>query len=147
VGISFDNEGMEEKLKKFTADKEMPWPQIFEGKGWNTALGEQYDVSGIPFVLLVDGDTGEILGTARDLRGPRCSEFIGKQLAECDRSRRPKRALHHRLQLSGHQRDADAAGLVAHRRTAAGWRRHELSPMFCPPKLQNSSWMASRSPV
>lgn len=82
VGISFDNEGMAEKLKTFTIEKEMPWPQIFEGKGWNTALGEQYDVSGIPFVLLVDGDTGEILATARDLRGPGLSEFIGKRLAK-----------------------------------------------------------------
>lgn len=90
VGISFDNEGMEEKLKKFTADKEMPWPQIFEGKGWNTSLGEQYDVNGIPFVLLVDGDTGEILGTARDLRGPGCSEFIGKQLERKKESSKPK---------------------------------------------------------
>jgi thiol-disulfide isomerase/thioredoxin len=82
VGISFDNEGMNEKLKKFTEDKEMPWVQIYEGKGWETKLGEQYDVSGIPFVLLVDGDSGEILATARELRGPCLSEFIGKQLAK-----------------------------------------------------------------
>lgn len=82
VGISFDNEGMTEKLKKFTEDKEMPWTHIYEGKSWNTTLGEQYDVSSIPFVLLVDGDSGEILGTARELRGPGLSEFIGKQLAK-----------------------------------------------------------------
>ena len=47
----------------------MPWIQIYEGKGWNTSLGETYDVSSIPFVLLVDGDTGEILATTKDLRG------------------------------------------------------------------------------
>ena len=81
VGISFDNEGMTEKLKTFTIEREMPWAHIYEGKGWNTSLGERYDVSGIPFVLLVDGDTGEILATARDLRGPGLSEFIGKRLA------------------------------------------------------------------
>jgi hypothetical protein len=31
-------------------------------------------------VLLVDGDTGEILAEARSLRGPGLSEFIGKAL-------------------------------------------------------------------
>jgi thiol-disulfide isomerase/thioredoxin len=80
VGISFDREGMEEKLKTFTAEKEMPWVQIYEGKMWDTTLGEKYDVSGIPFVLLVDGDTGEILATAKDLRGPGLSEYVGKRL-------------------------------------------------------------------
>jgi hypothetical protein len=38
------------------------------------------DVSGIPFVLLVDGYTGEILGTSRDLRGVCLSDFIAEQL-------------------------------------------------------------------
>ncbi|HMC10858.1 MAG TPA: TlpA disulfide reductase family protein [Pirellulaceae bacterium] len=82
VGISFDSEEMEEKVKEFTEEKEMPWVQIYEGKGWDTRLGEQYDVGGIPFVLLVDGDTGEILATEKDLRGSGLSEFIGKKLAK-----------------------------------------------------------------
>jgi hypothetical protein len=33
-------------------------------------------------VLLVDGDTNEILATERDLRGPGLSDFIGKALAK-----------------------------------------------------------------
>lgn len=37
-------------------------------------------MSAIPFVLLVDGDTGEILADAAALRGPGLSEFIGKIL-------------------------------------------------------------------
>ena len=73
---------MAEKIKEFTTEKEMPWAQIYEGKLWDTTLGEMYDVSGIPFVLLIDGDTGEILATARELRGPKLSEFIGKKLEE-----------------------------------------------------------------
>ena len=81
LGISFDNQNMAEKLKTFTADNAMPWPQIYEGKGWETSLGDLYDVSAIPFVLLVDGDTGEILATARELRGPGLTDFIGKSLA------------------------------------------------------------------
>ena len=82
LGISFDDEDMAEKVTEFTKKREMPWQQIYEGKLWDTTLGEQYDVSGIPFVLLVDGDTNEILATARQLRGPGLSEFIGKALAK-----------------------------------------------------------------
>jgi thiol-disulfide isomerase/thioredoxin len=80
LGVSFDREEMEDKVREFLAEKEITWPQIYEGKGWETSLGIMHDVSGIPFVLLVDGDSGEILATASDLRGPGLSEFIGKQL-------------------------------------------------------------------
>lgn len=82
VGISFDYPNMNEKLATFTKNNEMPWAQIYEGKGWDTSLGELYDVSSIPFVLLVDGDTGEILGTAKELRGPGLSDFIGNALSK-----------------------------------------------------------------
>lgn len=80
LGISFDREGAADQVTEFTKKREMPWQQIYEGKLWNTTLGEQYEVHGIPFVLLVDGDTNEILGTAAELRGPGLSEFIGKAL-------------------------------------------------------------------
>jgi thiol-disulfide isomerase/thioredoxin len=80
LGVSFDQEDMEEKVTKFLKEKEITWSQIYEGKGWETSLGISHDVSGIPFVLLVDGDTGKILAEARALRGPGLSEFIGKAL-------------------------------------------------------------------
>lgn len=80
LGISFDQENMEEKVKDFLKNREMPWTQIYEGKFWETTLGKMHDVSGIPFVLLVDGDTGEILGTAKELRGAGLSDFIAEQL-------------------------------------------------------------------
>ena len=82
LGISFDSQDMGDKLTAFTKEKGMPWPQLYEGKQWDTTLGELYDVSGIPFVLLVDGDSGEILGTAQELRGPGLSDFIGKALSK-----------------------------------------------------------------
>jgi thiol-disulfide isomerase/thioredoxin len=80
LGISFDQENMEEKVNEFLKERELPWPQIYEGKGWNTALGKMHDVSAIPFVLLVDGDTGEILADARQLRGEKLADFIAEQL-------------------------------------------------------------------
>lgn len=81
LGISFDNAGMEEKLRDFLKDRELPWAQVYEGKGWETTIGGQHDVSAIPFVLLVDGDTGKILGTAQELRGPGLSDYVAEQLA------------------------------------------------------------------
>jgi hypothetical protein len=80
LGISLDNEGMDEKVREFLTEKELPWAQVYQGKGWDIDLATTYDVSGIPFVLLVDGDTGEIIGTSRQLRGPGLTEYIGKQL-------------------------------------------------------------------
>ncbi len=80
LGVSFDQANMEEKVKTFLSDRELTWPQIYEGKFWDTSLGKMHEVSGIPFVLLVDGDTGEILGTSRELRGEGLSDFIAEQL-------------------------------------------------------------------
>ncbi len=82
LGISFDQEGKEELLKKFLEERKIPWDQVYEGKFWDTTIGNQHDVSGIPFVLLVDGDTGKILATAKELRGTGLSDFIGKTLGE-----------------------------------------------------------------
>ncbi|XZE52185.1 TlpA family protein disulfide reductase [Planctomycetaceae bacterium SH139] len=82
LGVSFDGEGEEDKVKTFLEERELPWAQIYEGKGWNTDLGTQHDVSGIPFVLLIDGDTGEILANATQLRGEGLPEFIGEVLAK-----------------------------------------------------------------
>lgn len=80
LGVSFDQANMEEKVTEFMKEKEITWPQIYEGKLWETSLGIQHDVSGIPFVLLVDGDTGEILADARGLRGSGLKDLIGKEL-------------------------------------------------------------------
>jgi len=80
LGISFDQENMEEKVNSFLESKEIGWNQIYEGKGWETTLGGMHDVSAIPFVLLVDGDTSEILADASSLRGPGLKDFIGKML-------------------------------------------------------------------
>ncbi len=81
VGISFDQENKSDHVKDFTSKNGMPWRHLYEGKYWETTIGKMYDVSGIPFVLLVDGDTGEILGDSRNLRGPGIVDFVGSKLA------------------------------------------------------------------
>jgi peroxiredoxin len=81
LGISLDRDNFESKLAAFTKDKDMPWPQIYDGKYWQAEIGKLYGVEGIPFMLVVDGDTGEILGS--NLRGaqlePAIEQALGKK--------------------------------------------------------------------
>ena len=80
LGISLDQEGKGDVLAKFTKDNNMPWKQIFEGKYWDVSLVKKFGVEGIPFVLLVDGDSGKILGTSANLRGPGITNTINNAL-------------------------------------------------------------------
>lgn len=80
LGISFDRADMTDDIQAFLKKNEQSWPQIYEGKMWDTSLGTMHDVNGIPFVLLVDGDSGKILATARQLRGSGLSDFIKEAL-------------------------------------------------------------------
>jgi thiol-disulfide isomerase/thioredoxin len=52
VGISFDED--KKKLETFVTDREMKWPQYFDGKGWGNQFGQKYGISGIPSMWLVD---------------------------------------------------------------------------------------------
>jgi len=80
LGVTLDDEGMTEKVNEFLKEHEITWPQIYQGKSWEVDIAVQHDVSGIPFVLLIDGDSGKILANATQLRGEKLSEFIGEQL-------------------------------------------------------------------
>jgi thiol-disulfide isomerase/thioredoxin len=52
VGISFDREL--DKLKQIVAREKMTWPQYFEAKGEGNKYGEEFGISGIPTMWLVD---------------------------------------------------------------------------------------------
>jgi thiol-disulfide isomerase/thioredoxin len=52
VGISFDQD--KSKLEQFVKEKEMSWPQYFDGEGWGNKFGKQYGIRGIPAMWLVD---------------------------------------------------------------------------------------------
>ena len=81
LGISLDNANAEEKLASFTKDKKMPWPQVYDGKGWGAAIGKTYGIDSIPAVFLVDGDTGAILGSSVECRGARLGPTLERVLA------------------------------------------------------------------
>lgn len=52
VAISLDDK--ESALRRFISEKELPWPQHFDGKGWENQFAVRYGVFGIPTMWLVD---------------------------------------------------------------------------------------------
>ncbi len=76
VGVSLDQD--KGALTKYIADNKMPWRQIFDGKGWGSAVPKQYGVQAIPFGLLIGRD-GKIV--ALEVRGPALGPAIEKALA------------------------------------------------------------------
>ncbi|MFZ4506896.1 MAG: TlpA family protein disulfide reductase [Fimbriimonas sp.] len=82
LSISFDQKDKANEVRDFAEKNGMSWRHVYEGAFWDTKLGNLYDVSGIPFVLLVDGDTGQILATENELRGPGLVDTIEKALAK-----------------------------------------------------------------
>jgi peroxiredoxin len=52
VAISIDDK--ESTLRRFIKDKDLPWPQHFDGKGWENKFAVQYGIFSIPTMFLVD---------------------------------------------------------------------------------------------
>jgi peroxiredoxin len=77
VGISLDSDRA--KLDSFIEKKEMPWPQFFDGKGWENKLGQKYGVNSIPATYLLDRE-GKIIAT--NLRGDALEAAVEKALAQ-----------------------------------------------------------------
>jgi peroxiredoxin len=65
LGVSLDRGDVEAKLASFTKSRKMTWPQILDYKA-DTSVAGAYGVNSIPHMLLVDGDTGDIVA------GPEC---------------------------------------------------------------------------
>jgi len=53
LGISLDRDIL--KLKSFIAQYGLPWPQVCDGKVWDSAPADLYGVSAIPHTVLIDG--------------------------------------------------------------------------------------------
>jgi len=52
VAISLDDK--ESAVRRFIKEKELPWPQHFDGKGWENQFAVRYGIFGIPTMWLVD---------------------------------------------------------------------------------------------
>jgi len=75
LGISLDRPGDDKKLANFTKEKNMPWPQVFDGKYWQAEVAQLYGVRSIPTAYLVDGDTGLVIANS-GLRGSQLEKTI-----------------------------------------------------------------------
>ncbi len=70
VSMSIDDPGTQAKVAAFTKANGMVWTQVFQGQSWQSPVCRRYNITSIPFVILVDGTTGKILATEESLRGP-----------------------------------------------------------------------------
>ena len=77
LGISLDQD--RGALTSFLKHNKMPWRQVFDGKGWGSAVPKQYGVMSIPFGLLLNRD-GTI--AAVGARGPDLPAAIKVALAK-----------------------------------------------------------------
>jgi peroxiredoxin len=77
IGVSLDKDG--DKLAAFTKEKQMPWPQVFDGKGWQSKLAQAYGIRGIPATFLLDRE-GKV--AAKNLRGEQLSKKVAELLGK-----------------------------------------------------------------
>jgi peroxiredoxin len=77
IGISLDTS--EEKLRSFIRDREIPWRQIFSGKGWNSPVSRMYGIRAIPAPWLIDRD-GRVISTRA--RGSRLEQLVAEAVGE-----------------------------------------------------------------
>ena len=76
IGISLDKD--EDTMFQVTHEKEMTWPQYFDGKGWQNAIASKFNIRSIPTMWLVNKAGVIAITNARaDLDGE-----IAKLLAE-----------------------------------------------------------------
>jgi peroxiredoxin len=75
IGVSLDQD--KDKLTSFIKEKNMNWPQYFDGLGWKNKLAAKYGINSIPATYLLDKD-GKIIG--KDLRGPALESALAKAI-------------------------------------------------------------------
>lgn len=77
IGISLDKNG--DTMNAFTKKHVMTWPQLFDGKVWESKLAQTYGVDSIPATFLIDQE-GKIV--AKDLRGDDLEKALVTLLAK-----------------------------------------------------------------
>jgi thiol-disulfide isomerase/thioredoxin len=78
-GISLDDGKTVKRMPEVMQGAGMTWRQVADAKGWKAEIAQLYAISSIPATFLVDGTTGEILGT--NLRGKALDDAVAKALA------------------------------------------------------------------
>ena len=77
LGVSLDDSRA--NFRSYIDEQGISWPQIFDGKGWNSEVGKLYAVNSIPATFLID-QSGRI--RYRNLRGEELYEAVETLIAE-----------------------------------------------------------------
>jgi len=77
IGLSLDES--RQQLSEFVRQRNIAWPQLFDGKGWKMRIAQLYRVSAIPATFLLDRS-----GTIRykNVRGPELARRVKELLEE-----------------------------------------------------------------
>ncbi|MHC5539737.1 TlpA family protein disulfide reductase [Singulisphaera rosea] len=65
IGVSLDQpkeDGGLDRLKEFVSKNEIPWPQYYQGNGWDSEFSKSWGIGGIPCVFLIDAE-GKLAST------------------------------------------------------------------------------------
>ena len=76
IGVSLDSD--KTRLTSFIKEKNMTWPQYFDGQGWENKVSTKYGIISIPATFMV-GKDGKIIG--KDLRGDALDSAVTAALA------------------------------------------------------------------
>ncbi len=79
VGISLDKDG--QALANFVAKKLIPWPQFFDGQGWQSELAIKYGVRSIPETWLIN-QRGNVVSTGVSIE--KLDQTIGQLISSPD---------------------------------------------------------------
>ena len=71
IGVSLDES--EAELREFIQEHDIPWLQIFDGKGWESELARYFGINSVPSQWLIDRD-GKILSVST--RGEQLGQLI-----------------------------------------------------------------------
>ena len=85
VGVSLDSpkeEGGLDELKDFVAKNEIPWPQYYQGNGWNSEFSKSWGINAIPALFVVDAEGKLFSVEARGKLEEMLPELLKKAKAE-----------------------------------------------------------------
>jgi peroxiredoxin/tetratricopeptide (TPR) repeat protein len=77
IGISLDDD--ETRLRDYLKENEIPWRQVFSGKGWNSPVSRQYGINAIPAMWLIDKE-GKLI--SNKARGEKLESMVVEALKE-----------------------------------------------------------------
>lgn len=69
LSVSIDTEETAAKYHQLIAELRLTWLHVLDGGHWSGNLVKLYSPAGIPALYLINGDTGEVLASGKELRG------------------------------------------------------------------------------